>query len=248
MLQAVYRGKAGRVELDGQSLQWREIFKRREDLLTATFFGRLPYLSDNAFNAVLSRLIGTEQTKNLSSFTKMELWPHFTELDERKFVEPDVLLCFEHEIVMVEVKPPFGGKQYLEQWKAQMAALSVEIDYLKYTKIHFVALGNTLNTTLSDTEYPARFTPMTQLEWSDLRSLLQDESLFARNRQDAAVRQDWLKAFELFGMTPIVPDWEPLLKYARGSAGDGAISSGWKSLLNFSMSPNQLSHKSKITF
>lgn len=50
MLQAVLHGKAGRVEQGDQSLRWRELFKHNEDLLTATFFGRPPYLSNGTLS------------------------------------------------------------------------------------------------------------------------------------------------------------------------------------------------------
>ncbi|MCX4030941.1 hypothetical protein [Aeromonas caviae] len=224
MLHAILHGKAGRVEQGGQSLRWRELFKRNEDLLTATFFGRLPYLSDGAFEAVLGCLIGVEQAKRLApTFIEIELWSRLTEWEERGYVEPDVILRFENELVMIEVKPPFGGGQYQDQWRAQMTALSVETEYLEYEQIHFVALGNTLPVPLPIDEHPKRFTPMTQLEWSDLRRLLQNNSMFTSCRQDEAICQDWMEAFSLFGMLPSAPSWQPLLDYARAPSLDLAV-------------------------
>ncbi|MDE0565576.1 MULTISPECIES: hypothetical protein [Shewanella] len=42
MLQAIIHGKAGRIDGDkGQSISWREVFKGREDLMTAAVFGRV---------------------------------------------------------------------------------------------------------------------------------------------------------------------------------------------------------------
>lgn len=222
MLHAILHGKAGRVEQGGQSLRWRELFKRNEDLLTATFFGRLPYLSNGAFEAVLGCLIGSEQAGQLSPFVTIDLWPRLTEWEERGYVEPDVILRFEHELVMVEVKPPFGGGQYQDQWRAQMTALSVEAEYQEYERIHFVALGNTLPAPLPIDEHPKRFAPMTQLEWAALRRLLQDDEVFTTNRQDevvhqdGAIRKDLLEAFRLFGMLPMVPSWQPLLNFSNG--------------------------------
>ncbi|MDX7806545.1 hypothetical protein SJS53_07460 [Aeromonas caviae] len=216
MLHAILRAKAGRVEQGGLSIRWSELFKRNEDLLTATFFGRLPYLSNGAFEAVLGCLIGFEQAKRLApTFIEIELWPRLTEWEERGYVEPDVILRFANELVMIEVKPPFGGGQYQDQWRAQMTALSVETEYQEYERIHFVALGNTLPASLPIDEHPKRFTPMTQLEWSDLRRLLQNKPVFTSCRQDEAICQDWIEAFRLFGMLPLVPSWQPLLNYAR---------------------------------
>ncbi|BCO14609.1 hypothetical protein ACEUDJ_04335 [Aeromonas bivalvium] len=224
MLHAILHGKAGRVEQGGQSLRWRELFKRNEDLLTATFFGRLPYLSNDAFEAVLGCLIGVEQAKRLApTFIEIELWSRLTEWEERGYVEPDVILRFENELVMIEVKPPFGGGQYQDQWQAQMTALSVETEYLEYEQIHFVALGNTLPVPLPIDEHPKRFTPMTQLEWNDLRRLLQNNSMFTSCRQDEAICQDWMEAFSLFGMLPSAPSWQPLLDYASAPSLDLAV-------------------------
>ncbi|MFL9592733.1 hypothetical protein ACKC5O_12120 [Aeromonas schubertii] len=58
MLHAILHGKAGRIEREGESLRWLDLFKGSEDLLTATFFGRLPHLSDGALKAVLRFLLG----------------------------------------------------------------------------------------------------------------------------------------------------------------------------------------------
>ena len=47
MLNAIIHSKAGRIELDHdeKSPSWRQLYKKREDLLTAAFFSRFTYLS-----------------------------------------------------------------------------------------------------------------------------------------------------------------------------------------------------------
>lgn len=103
MLQAILHGKAGRIEQDGESISWRDAFKRREDLLTAVFFGRVPHLSDDALGAVLRFLLGDDNPIDPSTFDKLELWPylelkpeHADPEREPEHVEPDVMLRFEN--------------------------------------------------------------------------------------------------------------------------------------------------------
>ena len=129
MLQAILHGKAGRIEQDGESISWRDAFKRREDLLTAVFFGRVPHLSDDALGAVLRFLLGDDNPIDPSTFDKLELWPylelkpeHADPEREPEHVEPDVMLRFENSLVVIEVKPSFGGYQYQDQWQRQTKA------------------------------------------------------------------------------------------------------------------------------
>lgn len=218
MLQAILHGKADRIEQDGESISWRDAFKRREDLLTAVFFGRVPYLSDSALGALLRFLLGDDNPIDPSTFNQLELWPHLKWPNEdRSFVEPDVLLRFTNALVVIEVKPPFGGDQHQDQWKDQVDAVdsNTETEDITYIDgLYYVALGRTSDTPLTREELPERFRQMTLREWEPLRRFLQTAPEFDSRRQDKAIREEWMRAFELFGMAPVVPDWQPLLNYA----------------------------------
>ncbi|AXV36529.1 hypothetical protein BFW41_22295 [Aeromonas hydrophila] len=215
MLHAILRNKAGRIEREGESLRWRDLFKGSEDLLTATFFGRLPHLSDGALGAVLRFLLG-DNPLDPATFQRLELWPKLTSLQDRRYVEPDVLLHFGDALVVIEVKPSFGGDQYREQWLAQVNAVVSEAEFDDYEdRLYYVALGNIPVAPLSPPDLPERFIQMTLREWEPLRRYLQTASEFVEGcRQDRAIRDEWLQAFELFGMAPVVPEWAPLFAYA----------------------------------
>lgn len=244
MLHAILHGKAGRIEQEGESLRWRDLFKGSEDLLTATFFGRLPHLSDDALRAVLYFLLG-ENSLDPSTFQRLDLWPKLASLQDRRYVEPDVLLRFDDALVVIEVKPPFGGVQYCEQWQAQVTAVVCETEFDEYEdKLYYVALGNIPTDPLSRPELPERFVQMTLCEWEPLRRYLQAAPEFESCRQDRAIRDEWLQAFELFGMAPIVPEWAPLFAYAgllnldcremsEQEAPPPAEPTGWAELLDY---------------
>ncbi|MFN3735431.1 hypothetical protein [Comamonas testosteroni] len=76
MLKAILRSKAGRINLPGETslVSWREVFKYREDLLTAVFFGRLRYLSTTAANNVMALLVGDKAAAELGDLENLELW------------------------------------------------------------------------------------------------------------------------------------------------------------------------------
>ena len=135
MLQAILHGKAGRIEQDEESISWRDAFKRSEDLLTAVFFGRVPYLSDSALGALLRFLLGADNPIDPSTFDKLELWPylelkpeHAAPQKDPKHVEPDVIHRIKMSLAVIEVKPPFGGDQHQDQWKAHVDAVVSNTD------------------------------------------------------------------------------------------------------------------------
>jgi len=207
MLIAITEGKAGRISIPGSedSISWREAFRRSEDLLTAVFFGRLRFLSDESFMRVMALLIGSEAANNLGLLKEMEFWPRLTSLENRSWVEPDILLHFENATLIVEVKPPFGGKQYLEQWQAEVHAFAAEcLNGERETPVvvHFVALGQnscpigSQPTAEFDTQDCFKLLVHTQ-EWESIVDALPNWRTEC-SRADTAVFEDWSNAFELF--------------------------------------------------
>lgn len=209
MLTAITSRKAGRVQFPESevSVSWRDIFRRSEDLLTATFFSRLRYLSDESLARVLGQLIGSETAENLGAFKEIEFWPKLTGLDERSWVEPDVLILFEGATLIVEVKPPFGGKQYFAQWQAEVHAFAVECQGNKRPPpetVHFLALGG--NTCLPGAQPTSEFDVQDCFklhvharEWKavvDALPTMADDC----SRADRAVFNDWREAFAIFGL------------------------------------------------
>lgn len=207
MLTAITEGKAGRISIPGSenSISWREVFRRSEDLLTAVFFGRLRFLSDESVRLVMALLIGQEAANNLGQFEETEFWPHLRGLQDRSWVEPDILLHFENATLIVEVKPPFGGAQYLEQWQAEVHSFVAECANGAREApevVHFVALGQ--NSCPSGSQPTAEFDTQDYFklwvhaqEWESIVDALPGWRAEC-SRADAAVFEDWSNAFELF--------------------------------------------------
>ena len=213
MLTTIIKGKAGRVQLPGSdaSLSWREVFRRNEDLLTGVVFGRFRYLSKVALAAVMDSLLDEKPSITLGELREIELWPRLERLEGRSFVEPDVLLTFEGAAVLIEVKPPYGGDQYVGQWRAEIQALGAEYRAKErdpMSAVHFVALGRSLRAQRSgeieklQDELHGEFSLTIQCrEWEDLIEFVSTWQS-AGVASDDAVFDDWMQAFDLFGLVP----------------------------------------------
>ncbi|MDH1629679.1 hypothetical protein [Pseudomonas mosselii] len=201
MLTAILHGKAGRVALDGRSVSWREVFRQREDLLTAVLFGRMPYLSDEAQANVTSLLLGPDIAAALGPLDDIVFWPKL-EKEGRSFVEPDVVIEYPRCRVLVEVKPPAGGKQSLPQWREELQAFLAQENDPKQTVL--LALGNNPAQWKSwaatlEAEFTDLSVRVVGREWRDLHlGLLAHKPLL--QLRDARVYEEWLQAFSLFGM------------------------------------------------
>lgn len=217
MLVTITRGKAGRLTLPGTdaSMSWRNIFRGNEDLLTGVLFGRMRYLSPPALKKVMGVLLGHAQSDALGGLRGLECWPRLEGPSSRRWVEPDVLLEFSGGAVLVEVKPPFGARQSVDQWKAEISAYWAEAEHgdrqLPNT-LYLLALGNTGR---PDGEVDFQNDEIsTEL---DVRVYCREWRPFCRalpaivdscTGGDAAIIEDWLEAFRLFGISEGLPlDW-----------------------------------------
>lgn len=229
MLQAILKGKAGRIDLsDDHTRSWRELFRRREDLLTATFFGRLRYLSETGKRNVLASLISPEPSRPETTFGAIQeilFWPKLKrDISDRGFTEPDILIKCEQAYFLIEVKPPFGGPQLPAQWKNEIDALIKHAERNNANwelpdTIHFVALGKNSHKWNDDKErltanYAKQGLTIHTIEWGTLqRGIVQLQKL--ATAQDAAVYSDWLEAFALFGLDEPPLPFKDLLEFGN---------------------------------
>lgn len=94
MLYAITHGKAGRIEVSGQQIPIRQIFREREDMLTAVLFARIRYLFLETLHTLFSMLMPNQPNLNFGELNDVEFWPRF-ESSIQGQVEPDVILNFE---------------------------------------------------------------------------------------------------------------------------------------------------------
>lgn len=226
MLRAIIQGKAGRINLPGETspVSWREVFKYREDLLTAVFFGRLRYLSPQTLKNVMALLVGNDAAAQLGDLKSLTLWRQLDGTNGRVWVEPDIEIYFSKALVIVEVKPPFGGNQSIDQWRAQIQAIAAEMAETDEIpkNFYYVALGN--NTFDASSCSPTEFgvsdviePKICQVEWDRIAQAPPDLQTNASS-SDSAVLEDWGAAFVLFGMAPPIPfKWNELLEWSKSN-------------------------------
>lgn len=219
MLNAILEGKAGRITLnEGIPQSWRTVFQSYEDLLTAAIWSRINYLSPAAMEHFFSALLGING-ESWGAFESITFWPKYVfpnAVDEKmklyfsgqeRFAEPDVVITFEHIVLIVEVKPPAGGMQYQQQWRKELYTY-LHDDDAKNT-VHFLALGNLPRTTANwflelKTEFPQ--VDFHGMEWHKLREIFQHSEWEAP--QDKRIVADCLKALTLYGIREPLPPWQ----------------------------------------
>lgn len=227
MLQAILQGKAGRVQVNGKIQSWRELFRLYEDLLTAVFFGRLHYLSPHALHNILNVLLPDVDVSVIGELQSIEYWPKHDGVENRSYVEPDVLMQFTKAKLLVEVKRPMGV-QWLSQWENEINALLVQEEVSASDRLIFLALGGLRQTWKDDISilkhsFPDLDLTVCAIDWdavSDAVFVLLDSSEDDRDRK---VYEDWLAAFHLYGIRLQVRPFAQL--------GNATISSDWRALM-----------------
>ena len=227
MLHAVLHGKAGRIEIDGQNQSWRELFRQFEDLLTAVFVGRFQYLSDQGLTDVLNILLDGVDVESLGKLNSIEYWPKHEGVENRSFVEPDIIIRFSQAILLIEVKRPDGIQSYL-QWSDEMTALLAQDEVETKTNIVFLALGGvgskwqedarTLKESFSDINLS-----VCAKNWVDVNDEIRTLSERSDEQRDSCIYLDWLEAFQLYGLRTKV---QPYLKLRSLYAPEG-----WRKLI-----------------
>ncbi|CNL51867.1 hypothetical protein [Yersinia proxima] len=215
MLQAVLHGKAGTLQIAGKELavSWRSLFKSKEDLLTASLFTRVSYFPEEWMKIFFTSLFGQEL--EFGVLKKRHFWPRFPL--EQQTVEPDLVFSFESKDILVEVKPPEGGKQNYIQWRKEIDSFlqqretKTEID----RELIFVALGNnaTHYQQWSETlKLNRNNLSIYCLEWKQVQKAIMAVQLVTGSDP---LLDDCLAALALYGILQPVPHWQQLQQYVQ---------------------------------
>lgn len=219
MLQAILNGKAGRVDTDGNgaTVSWKQLYQTREDLLTSAFFNRFAYISPIIQHRILKYIF--DGAGDFTCFEGIDYWPKYDlpERDDRNFVEPDLLIRFKDFDLLVEVKPPEGGNQYIEQWRMEIEGYFAQEDGIK--EIYFLAIGRTeyiskkdQDNLLKDEKFKLK--GLAVISWKFVakhlyRLLHSDEPL----AQDKFILNDMLGALLLYGIRANDLHWNALSSF-----------------------------------
>ncbi|WP_067587301.1 hypothetical protein [Endozoicomonas ascidiicola] len=205
MLHAILGNKAGRIEVDGKSISVREVYKEREDMITAAVISRIPYLSPDA-RASLFKLCLPTSSKDYSEVLQVEFWPRLASIHQNQ-VEPDVIIKFDWGVLLIEAKRPSDGQQSTCQWFKEIASVSTDDDYKG--EIVFLALGGkSVNNKVLLQELDAKLeyesyeiSERHELSWTSLAGaitrLLDNDDILS---SDTAILSDINSALELYGI------------------------------------------------
>ena len=225
MLKAILHGKAGRIEHNqDESVSWSQLFKAREDLLTSTIFERFAYLSDEVQHQLLMywfRNCCGVLPESFGEFVDITYWQRFTHEHDigSNQVEPDLIIHFEQCNIIVEVKPPAGGNQYLGQWRKEIESFLQSEDDGNSQPLYFLAIGrieqldafNWASQLLPDFE---QLKAVAALKWdavtAQLVDLNSDDSELNLSKQDSRIIRDMLDGLSLYGQQISQFKWSQL--------------------------------------
>ncbi|CDU10188.1 conserved hypothetical protein [Vibrio coralliirubri] len=206
MLRAILGNKSGRISVGAESVSVREVYKDREDMLTAAIISRVSYLSDEALNNLFQSIF-THSQQDFSELLDVEFWPNFSSTLQSR-VEPDVILHFEWGVMIIEAKRPHDSYQYAEQWIKELESLPSNY---REGEIYFLSLGGS---TVNNKVELARFrglkdsyenvsipdpTFMAYQTWEGLIDYLQrSKDSGDLSRSDNKVIADMIEALELY--------------------------------------------------
>lgn len=222
MLQAVISGKAANITVEGEKKSWRELFRVREDLITASIFGRLPYLSDALIKSIMNNLLGITElslSQEIGDFQDISFWPRYQQDEnQRSYIEPDLLIEFTQATILVEVKPPWTS-QGIDQWKREIIAFTNKEQNLE-TPLYLLALGGEVqawrqNADLLENQFQHIRLRVSTCTWQQLNHCIYQLADQAEGR-DARILEDQLHALTLHGIRrPLKPISD--LKEMRGT-------------------------------
>lgn len=219
MLAAVLHGKAGRISIDGEDRSWREVFRQREDLLTATIFERFPYLSEQGESDFLNIFLPKEHVDKLGDYQEIIFWSKLKGIKERRHVEPDVIINYENALILIEVKPPFAGQQNPDQWRNEITALLNDDEWDIPEKVYFISLGGNSKISQSirqqvEQEYVDEEVLISLMSWEKLQHEIAELHNNTTNR-DNRIYTDWLSSLALFGLTERPKPFSDMLQIVK---------------------------------
>ena len=187
-------------------------------------------------------LIGDNAAECFGEILEIIFWPRIRGLTNRNYVEPDVLIFFQDNLLIVEVKPNFGGCQKEEQWANQIQSIILQRnldnpDVITPNQINFLALGNnTFESKQAANRLLCTFgahglVGVYMCEWVDVYHGVH-MLFFSEQGRDKFVYKDMLDAFSLFGLIQKPLPFSDLLPLAQ------MPHSAWRiDMLNFNV-PN----------
>ena len=223
MLKAVIHGKAGRVIGDQeQSVSWSSLFKAREDLLTSTIFERFYYLSDDIQLKLLNYWFEGHYGVVPTYFGELEgitYWPRYTHQHDlgSNQVEPDLIINFTECNIIIEVKPPAGGDQYLWQWRKEIESF-IQSEDIQGKPLYFLAIGriNQVNAANWGNKLLKEFDELkglAALKWDVVTEHIVNtlKKYIHVSKQDARILEDMLSGLSLYGLQISPFKWDDFI-------------------------------------